>query len=143
MHDVGKIATPDSILLKPGKLTNEEFAIMREHTVHGYHILAGNTSEILTVAAEVALNHHERYDGAGYPNHIAGDAIPLSGRIVAVADVFDALSSKRPYKEAWPLEKARAYMVENRGLHFDPLCVDAFLSRWSEVVQIAKLHAEA
>lgn len=142
MHDVGKIATPDSILLKPGKLTAEETVIMREHTVHGHHILAGNASEILTVAAEVALHHHERYDGGGYPNGLSGEAIPLSGRIVAVADVFDALTSVRPYKEAWPLNKARNYLIENRGAHFDALCVDAFLSRWKEVGQVAALHAE-
>lgn len=142
MHDVGKIATPDSILLKPGKLTPDETVIMREHTVHGHHILAGNASEILIVAAEVALRHHERYDGAGYPNRLSGDAIPLSGRIVAVADVFDALTSARPYKAAWSLNKARTYLTENRGAHFDPLCVDAFLSRWKEIVQVATLHAE-
>lgn len=142
MHDIGKIATPDNILLKPGMLTPDEIVIMREHTLHGYHILAGNASEILCVAAVVALHHHERYDGAGYPNGMVGDAIPLSGRIVAVADVFDALTSVRPYKKAWPLEKARDHLIENRSAHFDPLCVDALLSRWAEVVQVAVLHAE-
>ncbi len=143
MHDVGKIGTPDSILLKPGRLTPEETIIMREHTVHGYQILAGNASEILTVAAVVALHHHERFDGDGYPNRLAGEAIPLAGRIVAVADVFDALTSVRPYKAAWPIAKAREYLIENRDAHFDALCVDAFLSRWDEVVQVGVLHAEA
>lgn len=140
MHDVGKIATPDHILLKPGKLTPAEFAVMQEHTVHGHAILNGNGSEVLKVAAEVALHHHERWDGTGYPNRVSGEDIPLSGRIVALADVFDALTSARPYKAAWPLEQARLHVIENKGRHFDPTCVDAFLARWPDVVCVAEKH---
>ena len=113
MHDVGKIGTPDSILLKPGKLTPEEFAIMKQHAVIGYELLKGSESKVLQAAAEIALSHHEKYDGSGYPYGLAGDKIPLFGRIVAVVDVFDALTSERPYKQAWPLERAVELIQEN------------------------------
>jgi putative two-component system response regulator len=133
MHDVGKIAVPDAILLKPGPLTPEERREMERHAERGQRILGGSASTVMRLAADIAASHHERWDGTGYPNRIAGEAIPLAGRIVAVADVFDALTTERPYKQAWSLEHARAYLAENAGAHFDPRVVDAFLSRWSQV----------
>lgn len=136
MHDVGKIGIPDYILLKPGKLTGEEFEIMKGHARIGHEILKESGSEILRAGAEVALYHHEKFDGSGYPNGLAGEAIPLFGRIVAVADVFDALTSERPYKKAWPLEDAAAFLNTNRGQHFDPRCVDAFMAGWNDVLAI-------
>ena len=137
MHDVGKVGIPDEILFKPGPLTPEERAVMETHTKLGWDILAGSPSRLLQMAAEIAVSHHEKWDGSGYPERLAGEAIPLVGRITAVADVFDALMSDRPYKRAWPLEKARALIEEGRGRHFDPICVDAFFRRWTEVAAIA------
>jgi putative two-component system response regulator len=134
MHDIGKIGVPDSILLKKGPLTALERNEMQLHAERGRAILEGSKSEVVTLAAEIAASHHERWDGTGYPNGLAGEAIPLAGRIVAVADVFDALTGERPYKEAWPLDKARAYLAANSGSHFDPACVKAFLARWHEVI---------
>ena len=136
MHDVGKLATPDHILLKPGRLDPEEMAIMRQHAAIGGQILAGSDSPLIRLAEEIACGHHEKYDGSGYPRGLAGEQIPLSARIVAVADVFDALSSERPYKPAWPLEQARQFLQQNRGSHFCPLCIDAFLGAWDEVLAI-------
>lgn len=136
MHDVGKIGIPDQILLKPGRLTPEEFEIMKDHARLGYELLLDSSSEILQAGAEIAYTHHEKWDGSGYPQGLAGEAIPLFGRIVAVADVFDALTSERPYKPAWPLEKAVDLLREGRGQHFDPACVDAFLGAWQEVLEI-------
>lgn len=133
MHDVGKLGTPDHILLKPGRLTDDELLIMRLHPVIGYEILKDSGSPVLQMAAQIALYHHEKYDGSGYPQGLAGNAIPLEGRIVAVADVFDALTSARPYKPAWDLERACQYLRDGRGRHFDPDCVDALLARWDEV----------
>ncbi|MGU3667242.1 HD-GYP domain-containing protein [Methylobacterium sp. A49B] len=140
MHDVGKIAVPDSILLKRGPLSAEERAEMEKHAERGRQILEGSSSDVVRIAAEIAESHHERWDGTGYPRGLKGAAIPLPGRIVAVADVFDALVSERPYKQAWPLERARAFVAEQAGLHFDPRCVEAFLAGWSEV---EKTWAEA
>ncbi len=136
MHDIGKVGTPDSILLKPGRLTPEEFEIMKKHTVMGYEILRDSKSLVLRTAAVIAWTHHERYDGAGYPNGLKGEDIPLYGRIAAVADVFDALTSSRPYKPAWEMDRAREFLLESRGRHLDPGCVDAFLSDWSSVLAI-------
>lgn len=136
MHDIGKLGTPDYILLKPGRLDDAEMAIMRQHAAHGAHILAGSASPLMQLAEQIARCHHERFDGTGYPAGLAGDAIPLAARIVAVADVFDALSSPRPYKRPWPLAEARAFIEENSGSHFCPDCVDAFLRAWDEVVAI-------
>jgi len=136
MHDVGKLGTPDHILLKPGKLTPEEFEIMKQHAEIGWVILKDGASPILRMAAEIARSHHEKFDGSGYPQGLEGDAIPLSGRIVAVADVFDALTSARPYKPAWEIPRAVEYMRQNRGSHFDPACVDAFFSRWEEALEV-------
>ncbi|HMV52808.1 MAG TPA: HD domain-containing protein [Rhodocyclaceae bacterium] len=136
MHDVGKLGTPDHILLKPGRLTPEEFEIMKKHASIGYEILKDSNSPMLQMAAQIAHSHHERWDGGGYPIGLAGDAIPIVGRIVAVADVFDALTSERPYKKAWSDEDALAHMREQRARHFDPGCLDAFLGAWDSVVEI-------
>lgn len=137
LHDVGKVATPDHILLKPGRLSPEEITVMKTHTEVGGTILAGSRCELIQLAAKIALAHHERWDGTGYPHHIAGDRIPIAARIVAVADVFDALTTARPYKDAFPLSVARQHIEAGRGSHFDPGCVDAFLARWPDVVAIA------
>ncbi len=126
LHDVGKIGIPDSILLKLGKLTPDEFALVKTHTTIGARILSGSRFTILRLAEEIAFNHHERWDGDGYAG-VAGSAIPLAGRIVAVADVFDALTQNRPYKAAWPVNDAIAEMERQRGKQFDPALVDAFL----------------
>lgn len=136
MHDIGKVATPDHILLKPGKLGPEEMEIMRQHARIGYELLKSSHAHMLQLAAEIAYAHHERWDGCGYPQGLKGEAIPLVGRIVAVADVFDALTSARPYKSAWTLAAARNYLLDNRGSHFDPACVDALITRWDEVEAI-------
>lgn len=136
MHDVGKVGIADAILLKPGKLTEAEFTIMKQHTSIGYALLKVGGSPLLKVAAEIANTHHEKFDGTGYPQGLAGTAIPLFGRIVAVADVFDALTSERPYKKAWSVEKASELLREGAGKHFDPICVDAFFSDFDEVMSI-------
>jgi response regulator RpfG family c-di-GMP phosphodiesterase len=136
MHDIGKIGTPDHILLKPGRLTDEEMEIMRRHTTIGYEILRNSASPMLQMAAEIALSHHEKYDGSGYPFGKSGKDIPLTGRIVAVADVFDALTSDRPYKQAWDLDRARDYLIEGRGCHFDPEFIDLFIGNWEEILDI-------
>ncbi|WP_019903586.1 HD domain-containing phosphohydrolase [Methylobacterium sp. 77] len=127
MHDVGKISVPDSILLKPGLLSNDERREMEEHAERGRRILEGSGSPLIQLAAEIAATHHERWDGTGYPNGLKGECIPLSGRIVAVADVYDALTSERPYKKAWTKTEALNHLKVNRGSHFDPACVEAFL----------------
>ena len=136
MHDVGKIGIPDFILLKPGKLTHEEFEVMKGHARLGYELLKDSGSETLRAGAEVAISHHEKFDGSGYPNGLKGNKIPVFGRVVAVADVFDALTSERPYKKAWSLEDACNFLEEGRGTHFDPMCVEAFLAGWDRVVEI-------
>ena len=136
MHDIGKVGTPDHILLKPGRLNPEEMEVMRQHALIGYNILKSSEAKMLRLAAEIAYAHHERFDGTGYPNGLKGDAIPLAGRIVAVADVFDALTNVRPYKQAWTLDAAKNFLLENSGSHFDPQCVDALLRRWSAVLEI-------
>jgi len=136
MHDIGKVGTPDLILLKPGKLTEEEFSIMKQHAVIGYEVLNASNSSLLKVAAEIAHTHHEKFDGTGYPRGLKGADIPLFGRIVAVADVFDALTSDRPYKKAWSNEQASQLLREGAGTHFDPACVDAFFADFEEVLKI-------
>ena len=127
MHDVGKISVPDTILLKPGRLTDAERGEMEQHAERGRRILEGSDSALIRLAAEIAATHHERWDGGGYPKGLSGEAIPLSGRIVAVADVYDALTSERPYKTAWSQAEAVAHLRANAGTHFDPACVAAFL----------------
>ncbi|MGD9646582.1 MAG: HD domain-containing phosphohydrolase [Pirellulales bacterium] len=163
LHDIGKIGIPDAILLKPGKLTPEQFAVMQKHTNFAKRILDGVAgwerddlrthtelggrilnvprSPILQLAMRIALTHHERWDGSGYPLGLAGEDIPLEGRITAVADVFDALSSKRIYKPAFPLEKCFAILGEGRGTHFDPRVLDAFFARRDEIVDVQIAYA--
>lgn len=136
MHDIGKVATPDAILLKQGKLTDEEFVIMKQHSITGYSILSGSDSLLIRTAATMALSHHEKFDGSGYPNGLKGDAIPIYGRIVAVADVFDALTSARPYKKAWTIEAATKFLRDQSLSHFDPQCVNAFFRAWDEILEI-------
>ncbi|UGS35272.1 HD domain-containing phosphohydrolase [Capillimicrobium parvum] len=126
LHDVGKIAISDSILLKPGPLTPRERDVMQRHTLAGAQILRGSGSELLRTAEQIALTHHERWDGAGYPHGLCGEKIPLAGRVVAVADVFDALTHVRPYKHAWSVDRAVTTIVGDRACRFDPQVVDAF-----------------
>ncbi len=136
MHDIGKIGIPDNILLKPGRLDAAEFDIMKRHARMGFEILDGSQSPFLQCAALIALGHHEKFDGGGYPNGLKGEAIPLFARICAVADVFDALTSERPYKKAWELGRATDFLREGAGSHFDPACVAAFLAGWDDVLRI-------
>jgi putative two-component system response regulator len=136
MHDIGKIGIPDHILLKPGILTDEEFDIVKTHTTIGAKILSNSSAKIIMLAEQIALSHHERWDGQGYPNGRSGKDIPLAGRIVAVADVFDALTSKRPYKETFPVEVALDIMKKERWQHFDPDVLDIFLTNMDEVLKI-------
>ena len=126
LHDLGKIAIPDHVLLKPGKLTDEEFEVVKTHAVLGARVLAGSDSDLLATAERVARSHHERWDGSGYPDGLAGDAIPLEGRLVHVADVFDVLVHERPYKESWTVEAAAEEIRRGAGTQFDPQVVDAF-----------------
>lgn len=136
MHDVGKISVPDAILFKPGKLDPLERSEMEKHVLSGYEVLAGSKSPLVKLAAEIALTHHERWDGAGYPRRLSGAEIPLSGRITAVADVCDALLSQRPYKEPWTLPRVKDFLQENAGSHFDPACVQALLARWADLEEV-------
>lgn len=138
MHDIGKIGIPDHILLKPGKLTAEEFEIMKTHTTIGARILSKSKSEIIRCAQQIAISHHERWDGSGYPQGLAGERIPITGRIVALADTFDALTSRRPYKEPYPLEQTLAIMQQSRGSHFDPDLLDLFMASIDDIVAIKK-----
>ena len=128
MHDIGKIGIPDAVLLKEGPLTSGEIDVMRGHPRMGYDILKGSPSKYLSMGAIIALGHHEKYDGSGYPNGLHGEDIPLVARIVAAADVFDALVSERPYKKAWPVDEGIEFLKSQRGKHFDPTVIDAFLS---------------
>ncbi|MCK4841589.1 MAG: response regulator [Methylococcales bacterium] len=136
MHDIGKVGIPDSILLKPGELDYAEFEIMKEHAQYGYNILNDSPSQLMQIGAEIALSHHEKYDGSGYPNGLKGDDISIYGRIVAVADVFDALTSERPYKKPWAIEEAICFLTENEGKHFDRACVQAFLKDIDVILDI-------
>ena len=135
-HDLGKIGIPDNILLKPGKLDDDEFSIMKNHAKIGYEILKGSKSKYLKAGGVIAYSHHEKYDGTGYPNGLKGESIPIFGRITAVADVFDALTSSRPYKKAWSLEEAFDFLIEEKSVHFDPKLVDLFLENKNEVINI-------
>ncbi|MFC1940698.1 HD domain-containing phosphohydrolase [Chloroflexota bacterium] len=133
MHDIGKIGIPDRVLLKPGKLDDGEWTIMKQHTSIGAEILKDADADFIKLAADIALTHHEKWTGSGYPRGLSGSEIPLAGRIMALADVFDALTSERPYKEPFPLEKALAIIKEGQGSHFDPRVVDAFLAIEDEI----------
>src|SRR5512138_3340082 len=136
LHDIGKIGIPDQILLKPDKLDDGEWGVMRRHPVIGHEILKGSASKYVRMGALIALGHHEKYDGSGYPNGLVGDHIPLCARIVAIADVYDALSSVRPYKKAWSSEQALEYVASQRGKHLDPRLVDAFVAVKKEVMEV-------
>ena len=136
MHDIGKVGIPDAVLLKATSLSPEEVKLMRTHTTIGSHILSGSKYYMLQIAEQIAKTHHERWDGNGYPNGLKGEEIPLAGRITALADVFDALTSTRPYKEKWPIEEVLCYIKEQRGRQFDPVVVDAFLASIHEINEI-------
>lgn len=130
LHDIGKIGIADAILSKPGKLTPAELEIMRRHVLIGARILENGSSDVIRTAELIAQSHHERWDGAGYPDRLSGADIPVEARVVALADVFDALCSERPYKKAWPIDEARREIVSLSGSHFDPACVAAFEAQW-------------
>ncbi|USD36158.1 HD-GYP domain-containing protein [Ferrimonas sp. SCSIO 43195] len=136
MHDIGKIGIVDAILRKPGRLEGEEWQEMKRHSEYGADILRQHTSELLVMAREIALTHHEKWDGSGYPAGLSGTDIPLSARIVAIADVFDALTSERPYKPSWPVQESVAFIVDNAGSHFDPQLVQLFQRCLPEILAI-------
>lgn len=136
MHDIGKIGIPDAILQKPGRLNPAERKIMMTHALVGGQILGEHNSELLKMAKLIAESHHEKWDGTGYPHGLQGEQIPLGGRIVAIGDVFDALTSNRPYKTAWSIEESKQYLIENKGKHFEPELVDIFLTRMDRVLDI-------
>ena len=133
MHDIGKVGIPDAILLKPGRLDTDEWEVMQSHSAKGAEILSGSTSPLLQMAETIARTHHERWDGSGYPSGLKGEQIPLEGRICAICDVFDALGSKRPYKEAWPPASVLDEIARGSGSHFDPALVTAFLELAPEI----------
>jgi len=149
LHDIGKVGIPDHILLKPGKLTVEEWDIMRTHSMLGWHALAlveadaERSIPFLKFAKEIARQHHEKWDGSGYPDRLAGDAIPVSARLMALADVFDALTSRRPYKEPFSIERSTQIIEEGRGKHFDPDVVDTYLRLKSTFVEISERYADS
>ncbi len=142
MHDVGKIGIPDHILLKPGKLTGEEFAVIRTHAEIGFNIIGKQSAEILNLGATVAISHHEKWNGRGYPHGLKGEEIPLVGRLAAVGDVFDALTSSRPYKKAWAVDDALALIARESGEHFDPKLAPMFVDMKSEIVEIMERYQE-
>ncbi|MGC9494435.1 HD-GYP domain-containing protein, partial [Vibrio genomosp. F10] len=147
LHDVGKVGVPDNVLLKPGKLTEQEFEIMKQHPEIGAQALSMaeeqlGTTSFLILAKEISLTHHEKWNGSGYPNQLKGEDIPLSGRLMALADVYDALISKRVYKPAFSHEEARSIIIEGKGLHFDPSVVDAFIAIEEQFIQIARDHQD-
>lgn len=142
MHDIGKIGIPDSILLKKGPLEESEWGLMKQHPKFGAEIIGKHDFGLLALAYEVALAHHERWDGSGYPDGIVGEEIPVSARIVAIADVFDALTTERPYKKAWSVEEAINYIKENSGSHFDPNLVQHFIRSLPRIIEIKKEFIE-
>jgi putative two-component system response regulator len=142
MHDIGKIGVPDHVLLKPGKLDDEEWDIMRAHTVMGAQILSGSTSSSIRLARQIALEHHERWDGRGYPTGLAGEDISLEARICSIADVLDALTSTRPYKKPWTFDDALAEIDNSRGTMFDPELVEVFVGQQDEVRAIYTASVE-
>lgn len=142
MHDIGKIGIPDAVLLKAGPLDETERSIMQEHVRMGAEILGEHDSPLLRMARSIALAHHEKYDGSGYPAGLAGEAIPIEARIVAIADVFDALTSVRPYKKAWTVDDAIALLQREKGGHFDPVLVDLFIDRLAAILEIRERYAE-
>lgn len=143
MHDIGKVAIPDAILKKPGKLTAEEFDVMKSHTTIGYSLLKNSKRRILKAAAIVAHEHHEKWDGSGYPRGLRGEQIHIYGRITAIADVFDALGSERIYKKAWELDPILKLLEEERGAHFDPQIVDVFMEQLPKLLEVRKRYSDA
>jgi putative two-component system response regulator len=143
MHDIGKIGTPDHVLLKPGKFTPEEFNVITQHAEIGYRILSGSDAELLKVAAVIAWTHHERFDGTGYPRGLKGSAIPLEGRIAAIADSFDALTTQRVYKPAFAVDHAVDLMRKHRGGHFDPELLDVFFNSMEDILRIQQEYPDA
>jgi len=142
MHDIGKIGIPDSILLKPGRLTPDEWEIMKQHPVMGADIVGQHDDDLLKTARTISLTHHEKWDGTGYPQGLKGEDIPLVGRIVAIADVFDALISQRPYKPAFPVEEAMNYMTQQAGKHFDPNLIPSFQKVLPDILKIRETYAD-
>lgn len=142
LHDVGKIGVPDSILLKPGRLTSDEMDVMRQHPEIGGDIIPEHPAEVIGMARRIALTHHEKWDGSGYPIGLRGSEIPLEGRIAAICDVYDALISKRPYKQAWSKEEAIGHIVASSGTHFDPDVVRSFLACLSSIDDIQRLYGD-
>ncbi|MFC2105047.1 HD domain-containing phosphohydrolase [Candidatus Bipolaricaulota bacterium] len=142
MHDVGKLGIADAILLKPGKLDAAEWDVMKTHTTIGGRILEGSSSDLLQTGEVIAMTHHERWDGSGYPNGLTGEDIPIMGRITSIADVFDALTSKRPYKEPFSVEKSVDIIKEGQGSHFDPAVVDAFMNQLDAILLKKKEHSD-
>jgi len=140
MHDIGKIGTPDRVLVKPGKLDADEWEIMKQHAAIGASILEGAESDVIQMGERIALSHHEKWDGSGYPQGLQGEAIPIEGRITAIDDVFDALTSRRPYKEPFSLEKSIGIIEEGRGTHFDPEVMDAFFAVMDEILEIKRAN---
>ena len=141
MHDLGKVGIPDAILNKPGRFTDDEYAIMKSHSEIGYNMLCNSKRKLLRFAAEIARSHHERWDGRGYPKGIAGEEIPLAGRICAVADVLDALSSPRCYKQPWPEERVKEEFIKQRGGQFQPELVDVLIEHWDEIYGVYRREA--
>lgn len=142
MHDIGKVAIPDAVLHKPGKLTEEEFELMKQHTIIGYNLLKSSGRELMKMASTVAYEHHEKWDGTGYPRGLSGEDIHLYGRITAIADVFDALGSDRVYKKAWELDRILNLFEEERGRHFDPHLVDIFLRQLPKLLEIREKYSD-
>lgn len=142
MHDIGKIGIPDRILLKEGKLTAEEWEVMKSHAAIGAELLSGSSSPLMQMAMEIALSHHEKWDGSGYPRGLKGEDIPIVGRIVALCDVFDALTTERPYKQAWPVEAVVAELERQSGKHFDPHLVETFKTILPKILQIRERYTE-
>ena len=140
MHDVGKIGIPDSVLLKPGRLNENEYEHMKQHALIGAKILENSTSPLLQLAHKLALEHHEKWDGTGYPYGLKGEEISIEGRIVTIADVFDALTSKRPYKKAWSVEGALDLLKDEAGKHFDPQLVDLFIGQIDSIIEIKNTY---
>ncbi len=142
LHDIGKIGIPDSILLKPGRLTDEERVQMNTHSMQGFSLLEANNSNVIDVARSIIATHHEKWDGSGYPNNLSGESIPVEGRIVAVADVFDALTTERPYKEAWSVEAAIELLQKESGKAFEPRLVEVFIENLPQVLDIKQKYSD-
>jgi putative two-component system response regulator len=142
MHDIGKLGVPDAVLQKPGNLSQEEWAEIKKHPIYGAEILKSPNNELMNIAHNIALTHHERYDGTGYPQGLKGEDIPIEGRIVAVADVFDALTSKRSYKDKFSLYQTLEMIRNEKGTHFDPNVVQAFEAALPKVIEILEQYPE-